>query len=135
MNQEIVQSPRRLAVWALACVALGLAALVIVLATFIIMQENQDIRPVGIVAYCAFFAAGFCSPRRGAAFSWAGAILVSLGGLLPGAALKALQLAFTDNFYAGLMATIAVVAVLGGGWALVSLYRTVALRSQALSVA
>ena len=87
MNQEIVQSPR---------------------------GYVPSFFPVGIVAYCAFFAAGFCSPRRGAAFSWAGAILVSLGGLLPGAALKALQLAFTDNFYAGLMATIAVVAVLGG---------------------
>jgi thiol-disulfide isomerase/thioredoxin len=113
MNQ-VVESPRPLALWALACVALGLAALVIVLATFIIMQENQDIRPVVMVAYSAFFAAGLCCPRRGVASNWRGAILVSVGGILPGVALKAFQLAFSDNFYAGLMATTAIVAVLVG---------------------
>ena len=115
MNREIVQSARRLALRALACLALGLAALAIVLATFVIMQEKQDIRLVLMVAYCAFFAAGYCSPRRVAAFYWTGAILVSLGGIAPGVALKAFQLAFTDNFYAGLMAMTAIVAVWVGG--------------------
>lgn len=133
MNQAVVQSPRRLASWAVGSVVLGLAALVIVLATFIIMQEHQDIRPVIMMSYCAFFAAGLCCPRRGAAFNWTGAILVSLGGILPGVALKALQLAFTDNFYAGLTGITAILAVWVGIGARSFASRRIS-RSQALSV-
>jgi thiol-disulfide isomerase/thioredoxin len=115
MNHEISQmSPRRQALQALVNGALGFSGLMLVLATFIVMQDNQDIRPVFMVTYCAFFAAGFCSPRRNSAFSWIGVILVSLGGILPGLALKMSGVAFTDDFYAVLMAATAVVAALMG---------------------
>jgi thiol-disulfide isomerase/thioredoxin len=115
MNQEIACiSPRRRALQALVNTALGLAGLMLVLTTFIVMQDNQDIRPVFMVTYCAFFAAGLCSPRRDSTFNWIGVILVPLGGILPGLALRASDLAFTDDFYAALMAVTAVVAAFMG---------------------
>jgi thiol-disulfide isomerase/thioredoxin len=115
MNQEIARiSPRRRTWQPPVNAALGLAGLMLVLATFIVMQNNQDIRPVLMVTYCAFFAAGFCAPRRDSAFNWIGVILVPLGGILPGLALRVYGVAFTDGFYAVLMAATAVVAALMG---------------------
>jgi thiol-disulfide isomerase/thioredoxin len=115
MTQEIApKGSQHRALQLLANAALGLAGLILILLTFIIMQNNQDIRPVFMVACCAFFAAGFCSPQRYSGFNWIGAILIPLGAILPGLALKASELAFTDNFYAVLMAATAVVAGLTG---------------------
>jgi len=115
MNEEINRtSPRRRALQALTNLALGLAGLTLVLTSFIVMQDKQDIRPVFMVTYCAFFAAGFCSPRHDGAFTWIGAILVLLGGMLPGLALRVFEVAFTDGFYASLLAGTAVVAAFMG---------------------
>jgi hypothetical protein len=59
MNEEIGRiSPRRRALQALTNLALGLAGLTLVLATFIVMQDEQDIRPVFMVTYCALFCGG-----------------------------------------------------------------------------
>jgi thiol-disulfide isomerase/thioredoxin len=115
MNEEITRiGARRRALQALTNLALGLAGLMLVLTTFIVMQDKQDIRPVFMVTYCAFFAAGFCSPRRDGAFTWIGAVLVPLGGILPGLSLRVSEVAFTDGFYAALLAGTAAVAAFMG---------------------
>jgi thiol-disulfide isomerase/thioredoxin len=104
---------RRRDLQALLNAALGLAGLMLVLITFIIMQEHQDIRPVLLVTYCGFFAAGFW-PRRASASNWIAMICVPLGGILPGLALRVSGVAFGDGFYATLMAAMAIVATLMG---------------------
>jgi thiol-disulfide isomerase/thioredoxin len=115
MNQEITAlSPRRRALQVLISIGLGLAGLALVLIAFIAMQDHQDIRPVIIVTYCAFFAAGACSPQRDSAFNRIGAILVPLGGILSGLALRVSDVAFTDGFYAALIAATAIAAALMG---------------------
>lgn len=114
MNQEIALSPRRRVLQALVGAALGIGGVMLVLATFFIMQDNQGIRPVFVVTYCAFFAAGFCSPRRDFDFNWVGAMSVPLGGIVPGLALRVSGLAFTDDFYAALIGTTVIVAALIG---------------------
>ena len=115
MNPESVRMrPRRRAWQLLGSAALGLVGLMLVLGTFIIMQDNQDIRPVLMVTYCAFLAAAFCSPRRDSSFNWIGTIFVALGGTLPALALRVAKVAFTDNLYTTLLLVMAVVAVLMG---------------------
>ena len=59
MNQAINQSSPSPARRAAVSVALGFAALLVVMASFIVMQNNQDIRPVLMVTYFAFVAAGY----------------------------------------------------------------------------
>jgi thiol-disulfide isomerase/thioredoxin len=114
MNREFVYCSRRSALRALVSIGLGLAALLTVLITFIVMHDHQDIRPILLVTYCVFFAAAFFSPRRVLSFNWIGTILVLLGGILPGLALRASALAFADGFYATLMAATAIAAALMG---------------------
>jgi thiol-disulfide isomerase/thioredoxin len=115
MNQEITGlSSRRRALQALLNAGLGLTGLALVLTTFVLTQDKQDIRPVIIVTYCAFFAAGACSPQRDSTFNWLGAIIIPLGGILAGLALRVLEVAFTDGFYATLMAATAIVAPMMG---------------------
>jgi thiol-disulfide isomerase/thioredoxin len=104
---------RRRNLQALLNAALGSAGLMLVLITFIAMQEHQDIRPVLMVTYCAFFAAGSW-PRRASASNWITMICVPLGGILPGLALRLSGVAFADGFYATLMAAMAIVATLVG---------------------
>jgi thiol-disulfide isomerase/thioredoxin len=115
MTQEITRlsAPRR-ALQALLNAALGSGGLMLVLITFIVMQDHQDIRPILMVTCCGFFAAGFCSPRRASAFNWMGAVMVPLGGILPGLALRLSDVAFTDGFYATFTAATAIVAALMG---------------------
>jgi thiol-disulfide isomerase/thioredoxin len=114
MNQGIIQSSRSPARRAVVSVALGFAALLLVLASFIVMQNNQDIRPVLMVTYCAFVAAAFFSPRQTQAFNWIAAIAVPLGGILPGLGLHLSELALTDGFLAALLAVMATAAVIMG---------------------
>lgn len=115
MNQEMTRLTLRRRVWqVLLNAALGMAGLILILITFIVMQEHQDIRPVLIVTYCVFIAAGFYSPPRAAAFNWIATIGVPLGGILPGLALRVSGVAFGDGFYATLMAATAVAATLMG---------------------
>jgi hypothetical protein len=114
MNREIIHSSRRSALQALVSIGLGLAALLTVLIAFIVMQDHQDIRPILLVTYGVFFVAGFSSPGRVFAFNWIGAILVLLGGILPGLALRASAVAFADGFYAILTAATAIAAALMG---------------------
>jgi thiol-disulfide isomerase/thioredoxin len=115
MNQDIAHvSARGRVLHALVSAALGMAGLMLILATFIVMQDKQDIRPVFMVTYCAFFAAAFCSPRRDSTFNWIGVISVALGGIVPGLALRVSGLAFTDDFYAALIAATVVLAALMG---------------------
>jgi thiol-disulfide isomerase/thioredoxin len=96
--------------------ALGLAGLLAVLATFLQTQGNQDIRPVLIVSFGAFSAAGFCAPRRQVTFNWRGACLVILGGTLPAVVLSVAGIAFTDHLIGVLLAVSAALATsLGTG--------------------
>jgi thiol-disulfide isomerase/thioredoxin len=136
MNQVAIQNLRRAALRALVSVALGLAALGAVLATFIVMQDNQDIRPVLIVTFCAFGAAGLCAPLAARKFNWNGALGVSLGGIVAGFVLRVSDIAFTDTFDALLAAATVIVAVIVGitARALVS-RRRVALASAMSGVA
>jgi hypothetical protein len=90
------------------------AALGVVLGTFIVMQNNQDIRPVLIVTYCAFVAVGFGAPQAARGINWIGTIGVLLGGIGTALALKRANAAFTEDFSAAIMAATAVVAVLLG---------------------
>jgi thiol-disulfide isomerase/thioredoxin len=62
------------------------------------------------VTYCAFVAAGFFSPQRRSTLNWIGVLLVPLAGILSGFALRMVELAFTDEFYALLLAATAVLA-------------------------
>jgi thiol-disulfide isomerase/thioredoxin len=114
MNQGIIQSSRSPVRQALVGAALGVAALLVVLASFIVMQNNQDIRPVLMVTYCAFVAAGFFSPQPTQTFNWVAAIAVPLGGILPGLGLHLSELALTDDFLAALLAAMATAAALVG---------------------
>jgi thiol-disulfide isomerase/thioredoxin len=114
MNQKIIQSSRSPAWRAVVSSALGFAALLAVMASFIVMQNNQDIRPVLMVTYCAFVAAGFFSPQPTRTFNWVAAIAVPLGGILPGLGLHLSQLALTDGLFAALLTAMATAAAFMG---------------------
>jgi thiol-disulfide isomerase/thioredoxin len=114
MNREVVRTSRSPAWRVLLSGALGFAALLMVIASFIVMQNNQDIRPVLIVTYCAFVAAGFCSPQPAETFNWVGAIAVPLGGILPGLALHMSHLALTDSLLAALLTGMAIAGAFMG---------------------
>jgi thiol-disulfide isomerase/thioredoxin len=114
MNQAINQSSRSPARRAAVSVALGFAALLVVMASFIVMQNNQDIRPVLMVTYCAFVAAGFSSSQPTQTFNWMAAIAVPLGGILPGLGLHLSGLALTDGLLAALLAAMATAAAFVG---------------------
>lgn len=114
MNQKIIQSSRSPAWRAAVGSVLGFAALLAVMASFIIMQSNQDIRPVLMVTYCAFFAAGLFSPQPTRTFNWVAAIAVPLGGILPGLGLHLSHLALTDDLLAALLAAMATAAAFMG---------------------
>jgi thiol-disulfide isomerase/thioredoxin len=114
MNMGNIQSSRSPTRRAVVGVALGFAALLVVLASFIVMQNIQDLRPVLVVTYCAFFAVGFLSPQPTQTFNWIAAIAVPLGGILPGLGLHLSGLALTDGFLAALLAAMATAAAFMG---------------------
>jgi thiol-disulfide isomerase/thioredoxin len=78
--------------------ALGLGALVAVLATFVV-QRNQDIRPILMIEFTALFAAVLLSPKDGASPAWPGDVAVVLGCIIPALLLSYFGLAFIDHFY------------------------------------
>jgi len=92
---------------------LGFAGLIAALATFLLTQGSQDIRPVLVVAFCAFFTGGLFAPHREVPFNWRGACLVILGGIVPAVVVRVAGVAFTDHLIGLALAVTAARATLG----------------------
>ncbi|HEX2817617.1 MAG TPA: TlpA disulfide reductase family protein [Phenylobacterium sp.] len=96
----------------LASGLLGLGALALVLGVLIATKDHQDVRPVVVVAYLAFFGAGLCSPAGAARLNWAGGMTVALAGIAPVLALSYLRLAMTDHIFLAIYILVALTGVL-----------------------
>jgi thiol-disulfide isomerase/thioredoxin len=93
---------------------LGLGALIAVLASFIVTQNSQDIRPVLIVACLGFFGAAAVAPRGRGALNWVGGLTVALSGMLAAMALSKFGVAFTARVLLGLYLAAAALAAAAG---------------------
>ncbi|HEY4310938.1 MAG TPA: TlpA disulfide reductase family protein [Pirellulales bacterium] len=94
----------------IASIALGLGSLASVLAAFL-LQQNQDIRPILMVAFGGFFVAAMLSPKDDTPGSWRTGTAVALGGIIPALLLSYFDLAFTDQLYLLLYCVTAAITV------------------------
>lgn len=93
---------------------LGLGALVAVLASFIVTQNSQDIRPVLIVTGLGFFGAAAAAPRGASPLNWVGGLTAALSGMLAAVALSQFGVAFTAHVLLGLYLAAAALAAAAG---------------------
>jgi thiol-disulfide isomerase/thioredoxin len=93
---------------------LGLIALALVLAAFIVTQASQDSRPVVIVTYLGFFTAALVAAGRGRGIGWLGGLAVAVAGIGAGLLLSKFDVAFTDHAGSTIYLVAAVIGVAAG---------------------
>ena len=94
----------------------GLIAFAAVLAVTVLTRQNQDIRPVTLAVYVAFFAAAFFRTRPQRDRVWLTPVTVAFGGIAPVITMNLLGVAFTAHtFIASFLLMSICAAVLGAG--------------------